>query len=69
MLETLAATILTRYIGDYVTGFSKENVKFSIAQGSAVLENLELKKEALDKLDLPIKVKKGNLYEPFRRYF
>jgi hypothetical protein len=60
MLETLAATILTRYLGEYVTGFSKENLKFSIASGSAVLENLELRREALDKLDLPINVKRGN---------
>jgi hypothetical protein len=59
MLETLAANILTRYLGEYVSGLQKENIKLAIGAGNAVLENLELKKEALDKLDLPIIVKKG----------
>ena len=61
MLETLAAAILSRYLGDYVTGFSKDNLKFSLSSGNAVLENLQLKREALDQLDLPITVKGGFL--------
>ncbi len=59
MLESFAASLLTKYLGQYVTGFSKDNLSFSIGTGNAVLENLELKKDALDELDLPITVKGG----------
>jgi vacuolar protein sorting-associated protein 13A/C len=61
MLESLAATLLSKYIGDYVTGFSRDNLSFSLLAGNAVLENLELKKEALDALNLPVTVKGGNI--------
>ena len=36
------AQLLSKYLGDYVTGFSKDNLKFSLLSGNAVLENLEL---------------------------
>jgi hypothetical protein len=59
MLESIVATILSKYVGDYVLGL--ENLKVSLLSGNAVFENLELKKEALDGLDLPITVKGGML--------
>jgi vacuolar protein sorting-associated protein 13A/C len=62
VLESLAAGILSKYLGEYVSGFQKENLKFSVLAGEAVLENLQLKKEALDKFQLPITVKAGNIF-------
>jgi vacuolar protein sorting-associated protein 13A/C len=59
VLESLAASLLEKYLGQYVSGFQKDNLKFSLSSGNAVLENLELKKEALDDLELPITVKAG----------
>eukprot|EP01116_Phalansterium_solitarium_P019875 TRINITY_DN5713_c0_g1_i3.p1 TRINITY_DN5713_c0_g1~~TRINITY_DN5713_c0_g1_i3.p1 ORF type:complete len:1111 (+),score=481.11 TRINITY_DN5713_c0_g1_i3:113-3445(+) len=59
VLEGLATSILTRFLGDYVTGLG--NISLAITTGTAVLENLELKREALDSFDLPVIVKKGFL--------
>ena len=58
-IETLAVTILTKYLGSYVNGLQRENLNVSIGSGDVVLENLELKKEALDDLELPITVRGG----------
>ena len=63
MLESLASTVLTRYLGEYVDGLQPENLKLHLGTGNVVLENLELKREALDRLELPINVKKGEKSE------
>ncbi len=59
VLETIAATLLTKYLGDYLGGLSKENLNLSILSGNVTLENVELKREAVDSLDLPLVVKTG----------
>lgn len=56
MLEGVAASILSRYLGKYIDGLQKENLNVSIGDGDLVLENLKLKEEALDDLELPIQV-------------
>jgi len=61
MLETLAANILSKYLGEYLNGLSKENLKLSILSGDVSLENVELRREAVDALDLPIAVKLGTV--------
>jgi VPS13-like, N-terminal len=53
--------VLSKYLGAYVNGLQRENLQFSLSHGNVVLENLELKKEALDELDLPITVKEGSV--------
>jgi len=63
MLEGIAASILAKYLGNYVRGLMKENLKVSLGSGETVLEKLEFKPEALDELELPIKVKAGYLGE------
>jgi hypothetical protein len=59
MLEGLAATILSRYLGSYIDGLQRENLSIGIGSGDVVLENLQLKRDALDDLDLPVIVKSG----------
>ena len=46
---------------EYVDGLDSQNLNISISSGDAVLEKLELKKEALDALELPILVRGGFL--------
>jgi hypothetical protein len=60
MLEGVASAILAKVLGDYVTGFESKNLKFSFS-GELELSNLQLKRSALDGLDLPISVKSGFL--------
>jgi len=61
MLEGLVATILSRYLGDYIEGLERENLSLGISSGHVKLENLRLKKEALADLELPLIIKEGML--------
>ena len=65
VLESYALHFLESYLGTYVSGVQKENLKFSFMQGNAILENLEVKREALDDFNLPITVK-GGICEQYR---
>lgn len=55
------ASLLQRYLGDYVIGLNKEALKISVWQGDVELTNMQLKPEALNALKLPVKVKAGFL--------
>jgi len=44
-----------------VEGLEKENLKIGILQGNVVVENLKLKKGALDDLHLPIAINEGKI--------
>src|SRR5262245_3846725 len=61
MLEGVVASLLSRYLGDFVRGIEPENLRVGILGGDITLENLELKKEALADLELPVVVKAGFL--------
>lgn len=58
-VATLAAKILSRYLGDYVEGLDSKNLEISLLSGSVELKNLKLKTSSLEKLELPITVKEG----------
>ncbi len=60
MLEGLVAGILSSYLGVWVEGLQRENLKIGIKQGNVTIENLKLRKEALRDLHLPIAIKDGN---------
>ncbi|KAL0077823.1 hypothetical protein F4703DRAFT_1910666 [Phycomyces blakesleeanus] len=59
MLESLVATILNRFLGNYVSNLNYDQLKIGIWNGEVNLKNLKLRREALDKLDLPIDVLEG----------
>lgn len=61
MLESLVATLLNRFLGLYVKNFDPGQLKVGIWSGDVQLRNLELRKEALDQLKLPINVVEGHL--------
>ncbi|CCD24807.1 membrane morphogenesis protein VPS13 NDAI_0D04940 [Naumovozyma dairenensis CBS 421] len=61
MLESLATTLLNRLLGSYVENFDPAQLKMGIWSGDARLENLKLRKDCLDRLELPIDVKYGVL--------
>jgi hypothetical protein len=60
MLEGLAAGILSSYLGAWIEGLQRENLKIGIKQGNVTIENLKLRKEALRDLNLPIAIKAGS---------
>lgn len=61
LLEGVVASLLTKYLGQYIDGLSKENLNMSLGSGELELEDLHLKPEALDQLELPIRVHAGSL--------
>lgn len=63
MLEGLVAGLLNRFLGMYVKNFDPTQLKVGIWSGDVKLRDLELRKEALDQLKLPINVVEGHLGE------
>ncbi|ORX96417.1 hypothetical protein K493DRAFT_329607 [Basidiobolus meristosporus CBS 931.73] len=63
MFETIVANILNKFLGSYVTNLETAQLGIGIWQGDVVLRGLRLKKEALDKFNLPVNVLEGYLGE------
>ena len=61
MFESLVATLLNRLLGMYVKNFDANQLSVGIWSGKVQLKNLELRREALDQLKLPINVVEGHL--------
>ena len=69
MFEDLVSNLLSTYLGDYLEGLTKSDLKISLWKGDVELRNLvwslywvelqRVKTEALDFLNLPIQVKDG----------
>lgn len=63
MLEGLVAGLLNRFLGMYVKNFDPKQLNVGIWNGDVKLRNLELRKEALDQIHLPVNVVEGHLGE------
>ncbi|KAJ5086558.1 hypothetical protein NUU61_007865 [Penicillium alfredii] len=63
MLEGLVANLLNRFLGIYVKNFDAKQLNIGIWSGDVKLRNLELRREALDQLHLPLNVVGGHLGE------
>lgn len=61
MLEGLVANLLNRFLGMYVKNFDAKDLNVGIWNGDVKLRNLELRREALDQLHLPVNVVEGHL--------
>ncbi|OCK84928.1 vacuolar protein sorting-associated protein 13 [Lepidopterella palustris CBS 459.81] len=61
MLESLVANLLNRFLGMYVQNFDPKQLNVGIWSGDVKLRNLELRREALDQLHLPLNVVEGHL--------
>ncbi|KKK20473.1 hypothetical protein ARAM_004467 [Aspergillus rambellii] len=61
MLEGLVANLLNRFLGIYVKDFDATQLNIGIWSGDVKLRNLELRREALDQLRLPLNVVEGHV--------
>ncbi|QKX55761.1 uncharacterized protein TRUGW13939_02859 [Talaromyces rugulosus] len=61
MLEGVVANLLNRFLGMYVKNFDAKQLNIGIWSGDVKLHNLELRREALDQLHLPLNVVEGHL--------
>jgi len=59
-LASLAASILSRFLGDYIEGVNMRDLEISVLQGTASLQNLKIKRSVLEDLSaMPIQIKDG----------
>jgi vacuolar protein sorting-associated protein 13A/C len=61
MLEGLVSSLLNRFLGMYIRNFDPKQLNVGIWSGDVKLRDLELRREALDQLKLPINVVEGHL--------
>ncbi|KAJ3171453.1 hypothetical protein HDU88_007532 [Geranomyces variabilis] len=61
MFEKFIAPVINKILGDYVGNLESKQLSVGIWQGDVALHNLKLKKEALDKFNLPVEVVDGYL--------
>lgn len=55
------ASLLNRFLGMYIKNFDPKQLQVGIWNGEVTLKNLELRREALDQLKLPINVIEGHV--------
>ncbi|KAJ3031870.1 UNVERIFIED_CONTAM: hypothetical protein HDU68_011629 [Siphonaria sp. JEL0065] len=61
MFESVVSLLLNKFLGDYVLDLENNQLNIGIWSGDVVLQNLRLKREALDKFNLPVDVLEGFL--------
>jgi len=61
MAKRLLLSVLTSVLGEYVNGLTEENLKLGVWSGKISLHNLELNRNMLDKLNLPVDILQGSL--------
>lgn len=61
VFESVVAEVLNRFIGSYVDNLDRSQLKLDIWSGNIVLQKLNLKENAFDGMNLPIKVVSGSL--------
>ena len=56
MFESLLNKILQKQLGNFIKGFDANNLKLGVWSGNVVVENVSLKPEIIDLLELPFKL-------------
>lgn len=61
VFESIVVDVLNRFLGDYVENLNRSQLKLGIWGGDVVLENLILKQNALEELNIPVQTVYGHL--------
>lgn len=61
VFESVVTDVLNKVLGDYVENLDRTQLKIGIWGGDVVLNNLKLRENALDDLDLPVQLVSGFL--------
>ena len=61
MFESVVASVLNNVLGSYIANLETKQLNIGIWKGDVSLKNLTIREDALDKLNLPISIKKGTL--------
>jgi vacuolar protein sorting-associated protein 13A/C len=57
MFEKILEKVLLNYFGRFIDGLNKNNLKLGVWSGNVVIENVNLKPEVIELLELPFKLK------------
>uniref|UniRef100_A0A2H1WLF1 SFRICE_028091 n=1 Tax=Spodoptera frugiperda TaxID=7108 RepID=A0A2H1WLF1_SPOFR len=63
VFESIVVDVLNRFLGSYVENLNRSQLKLGIWGGDVVLENLILKQNALEELNIPVQTVYGHLGE------
>ncbi|XP_076324166.1 LOW QUALITY PROTEIN: intermembrane lipid transfer protein VPS13A-like [Tachypleus tridentatus] len=63
MFESIVSDLLNKFLGDYVENLDRSKLKLAIWGGNIILKNLDIKQNALEDLDIPLKIAFGYLSE------
>jgi len=61
VFESILEKILVPIASQYITGIDKKNLKVEIWSGNVVIENVSIKKNLVDKLELPVNIKQSTI--------
>ncbi|KAI5632190.1 vacuolar protein sorting-associated protein 13 [Phthorimaea operculella] len=61
VFESIVVDVLNKFLGDYVENLNRSQLKLGIWGGDVVLENLVLKQNALEELNIPVQTVYGHL--------
>ncbi|XP_050562177.1 intermembrane lipid transfer protein Vps13 [Spodoptera frugiperda] len=61
VFESIVVDVLNRFLGSYVENLNRSQLKLGIWGGDVVLENLILKQNALEELNIPVQTVYGHL--------
>ena len=61
MLESFVLNVLTNYLSTYFCDVTREQLRVGVWAGSIVLRNLQLRRDALDALRLPVRLRGGRV--------
>ncbi|KAI6181931.1 hypothetical protein M3Y98_00882500 [Aphelenchoides besseyi] len=59
MLEGLVTWVLNNYVGEYLENLNADQISVALLQGQVELENVPLRRTALQKYDIPLEVRSG----------
>lgn len=59
MFEKILSDALTKILGKYIDGLNEETLNIAVWGGNVELKNLQIKKEALDLVNIPFNIVGG----------
>ena len=67
MFEGFLESFLVNYFGKYLEGIDKKNLKIAVWRGEITITHVQLNKDIMKALDLPFKVKIGEVRNMFMK--
>ena len=61
MFEKILEKVLLTYFGRFISGLDKNNLKLGVWSGNVVIENVNLRQELIEMLELPFKLKMSSV--------